>query len=256
MPLVGRPSGSADAVAVADAVGAAVGRRARRRAGRRCRRRVGRGDGVADEGADLGRVHLHGDAVHGRLERRGAGRDRDEADVAAGHAAELRDQPVEVPAAVEHDVPGDRVDEPADRARVGQRPGRQHPARHAGEERLLAGDAVEVAVLETVALPDEGQRVRPADRLRPGRQVDARPDLPLGPPEADRHAADRLGHLHETGQVDLGVVVDGEPGELLDRLDQRTTSRVARPAVELGTGDALLLESGLGHVGGRARTQS
>ena len=121
-------------------------------------------------------------------------------------------EPVEVPPAVQDDVPGDGVDEPADRARVGQRPGRQHPARQAGEERLLAGDAIQVPALEAVALPDEGERVGAADDLRACGEVDPGPDLVLGPLEAHRHPADRLGHLDEPGEVDLRVVVDRGAG--------------------------------------------
>ena len=166
-----------------------------------------------------------------------ARRDGDEPDVAAGHPPELGDEPVEVPPAVKDDVPGDGVDEPADRARVGQRPGRQHPARQAGEERLLAGDAIQVPALEAVALPDEGERVGAADDLRACGEVDPGPDLVLGPLEAHRHPADRLGHLDEPGEVDLRVVVDRELRELLDGRDQRAAAGVAGPPVELGTGD-------------------
>ena len=178
------------------------------------------------------------------------GRDRDEPDVAAGHAPELGDEPVQVPPAVQDDVPSDGVDEPADRARVGQRPGREHPARQAGEERLLAGDTVQVPALEAVALPDEGERVGAADGLRARGEVDPGPDLVLGPLEAHRHPTDRLGHLDEPGEVDLRVVVDRELGELLDGRDQRAATGVAGPPVELGTGDPLGLESGLRVVGG------
>ena len=219
----------------------------------RCSRRsrgVRGGDRVADEGADVVRVDLHGDPVHRRVECGGSRRDGDEPDVAAGHPPELGDEPVEVPPAVQDDVPGDGVDEPADRARVGQRPGRQHPARQAGEERLLAGDAIQVPALEAVALPDEGERVGAADDLRACGEVDPGPDLVLGPLEAHRHPADRLGHLDEPGEVDLRVVVDRELRELLDGRDQRAAAGVAGPPVELGTGDPLGLESGLRVVRG------
>ena len=132
-----------------------------------------------------------------------------------------------------------------DRGRVGQRPGRQHPARHTGEERLLTGDAVEVTVLEAPALPDEGERVGPADDLQTGGEVDPGTDLALGPPQADWNAADGVGHLDEARQVDLRVVVDRDPGELLDGRDQRAAAGVAGPPVELRAADPLLLERGL-----------
>ena len=118
------------------------------------------------------------------------------------HPPELGDEPVEVPPAVEHDVPGDGVDEPADRGRVGQRPGRQHPARQAGEERLLAGDAVQVAALEAVALPDEGERVGAADGLRARGEVDPGPDLVLGP-------------LRHTGTPPIASVISTNPARLI-----------------------------------------
>jgi hypothetical protein len=124
-----------------------------------------------------------------------------------------------VPAAVEDDVAGDGADQAVQRGRVGEGAG-ERAAGDAGEEGLLAGDAVEVAAGQVAALPDEGERVGAGHGLVAGGQVDARALLADGGVEADRDAADRLGDLHEPGQVDLGEVVDRHAGELLDGADE------------------------------------
>ena len=197
IPVVGAVVGAGDGVAAPGGVrvpASRCGPRPRCRSRGRCRGRRSR----TSPGSTCTAIPSTGVSSAGV-----AGRDRDEPDVAARHPAELGDQPVEVPPAVEHDVPGDGVDEPADRGRVGQRPGGQHPARHAGEERLLAGDAVEVTAPRG---PDAAGRRR-ARRSRP---------TICGP--AGRSTPERTscsGRRRHTGTPPTASVISTKPARLI-----------------------------------------
>ena len=86
---------------------------------------------------------------------------------------------------------------------------------------LLAHHAVEVAAGQVVALPHEAQRLR-AVQLLPARwEVGTRKRFVDSVFQADVDAAERVGDQREAEQADLGVVVDGDAGQVGDGLDQR-----------------------------------
>jgi hypothetical protein len=163
-----------------------------------------------------------------------------------GHPAQLGGQLVDVPAAVEHHVPGGDGDQPVQRDRVGERAAVGQPLGQAGGEGLLPGDPVQVAAVEAVPLPDERQRARSADGLRAGRQVHPGIAVLDRLVEADRDPAQGVGQLDEPGQVDLREVVDRDAGELLHGGDQRGPPGLPAAAVQLGSGDPLLAQRLLG----------
>ncbi len=90
-----------------------------------------------------------------------------------------------------------------------------------GHHHLLAHHPVQVAARQVVALADEAERLRAVELLRAGREVGARKRFEHRFFEADVDAAERVGDQRETQQPDLGVVVDGDAGEVGDGLDQR-----------------------------------
>jgi hypothetical protein len=143
-------------------------------------------------------------------------------------------------------VPGDDADEPLQPGRVRERSRRQQALRQPGAEGLLAGDAVEVAGLQPVPLPDERERFRAADGLPPGGQVHPGVGVAHRCVQAHGHPAERVGELHEPREVDLGEMVDADAGQGLDSGDQRAPAGLAAPAVQLGAGDALRCERLLG----------
>ena len=90
---------------------------------------------------------------------------------------------------------------------------------------LLAHHPVEVAAGQVVALPDEAQRLRAVQLLPAGREVGARKGFVHIVFQADVDAAERVGDQREAEQADLGVVVDGDAGQVGDGLDQRLAAR-------------------------------
>ena len=100
--------------------------------------------------------------------------------------------------------------------------------------RLLARHPVEVAARQVVALPDEAQRLRAVQLLPARREVGARKRFVDGVFEADVDAAERVGDQGEAEQSDLGVVVDGDAGQLGDGLDQRLAAGLG--GLRLGDG--------------------
>ena len=85
---------------------------------------------------------------------------------------------------------------------------------------LLAHHPVQVAARQVVALAHEAERLRAVEFLLAGREVGTRHRFEDRLFEADLDTAERVGDQRETEQPDLGVVVDGDPGEVGDGLDQ------------------------------------
>jgi hypothetical protein len=98
---------------------------------------------------------------------------------------------------------------------------------------LLAVGTVQVTVFQAVPLPDECQRLLGVQRLAPRREVGAGIRVVDGVLQAHVHAAKALGQVVETGQVDLGEVVDGHPGEVSHRLQRRSATCFAAPCFQL-----------------------
>ena len=90
-----------------------------------------------------------------------------------------------------------------------------------GHHHLLAHHPVQVAARQLVALADEAQRLRAVELLRAGREVGTRKRFEHRLFEADVDAAEGVGDQREAEQSDLGVVVDGDAGQVGDGLDQR-----------------------------------
>jgi hypothetical protein len=115
-----------------------------------------------------------------------------------------------------------------------------------------------------VPLPDELQCVRAGDGLRAGREVRAGVLAVVhGLAEVDLEAADDAGELEEAEQVDLGVVVDLQSGEAMDRLHEQLRAGgllvglghgVVHRAVAVGVGGVELVPAVAGdlHVGSHA----
>ncbi len=87
--------------------------------------------------------------------------------------------------------------------------------------RLLAHHPVQVAAGQVVALADEAQRLRAVQLLPAGREVGTRKWFVHGIFQADVDATEGVGDQREAEQPDLGVVVDGDTGQVGDGLDQR-----------------------------------
>ena len=126
---------------------------------------------------------------------------------------------------------------------TGQRPARDDPVGQRGHHRLLAHHPVQVAARQLVALADEAERLRTVELLPAGRKVGTRKGFEHRLFEADVDAAERVGDQREAEQPDLGVVVDGDAGQVGDRLDQRlatglgaATPRLRRPTIRLAPG--------------------
>ena len=159
-----------------------------------------------------------------------------EADAARGEPAEAQGEVAQVAdLEVLVDLQGPRgdVEEAVQAQRVGERPRAEHLADHRPEELLLAGDPVEVAVRELLALPHEGERLVALDHLAPCGQVDARVLLLGRPGQADLDAAELVDHALEPLEVDLQVVVDADLGEVLDRVDEQGRVAELEGPVEL-----------------------
>jgi hypothetical protein len=128
---------------------------------------------------------------------------------------------------------GGGVQDGVEPQRVQQRAAGGQLADHRGDEALLALDAVDVPARQARALPHEGQRLLAADRRDAGGQVDAGLGLARGPGQAHLHAVEVVDDLPEAVEVDLHVVVDAHPGQLLDRLDQQPRATQEERLVDL-----------------------
>ena len=93
-----------------------------------------------------------------------------------------------------------------------------------GHHHLLADHPVQVAAGQFVALADEAQRLRTVELLPAGREVRARKWFENRLFEAYIDPAEGVGDQCEAQQPDLGVMVDGDAGEIADSLDQRFTA--------------------------------
>ena len=103
-------------------------------------------------------------------------------------------------------------------------------------------DPVEVTARQVVALPDEAQRLRAVQLLPAGREVGARKRFVYGVFQADVDAAEGIGDQREAEQPDLGVVVDGDPGQVGDGLDQRLATGFGGLRLGLSRIHALLFD--------------
>ena len=108
--------------------------------------------------------------------------------------------------------------------------------------RLLSGHPVEVAARQVVALPDEAERLWAVQRLPARREVGARKWFVNSVFQADLDATQRIGDEGEPEQADLGVVVDGDAGEVGDGLDERLAAGFGRLRLGLCRVDALLFD--------------
>ena len=107
---------------------------------------------------------------------------------------------------------------------------------------LLADHPVEVAARQVVALPDEAQRLRAVQRLPAGREVRTGKLFVHRIFQADVDTAEGIGDHREPEQADLGVVVDGHPGQVGDGLDQRLPAGLHGAALTLGRVHVLNLD--------------
>jgi len=140
-----------------------------------------------------------------------------EQQVPAGQAAHLGREVEQVPARVgDHVLLGHRQ-QGRHLGQVAEHSFRPQLVHHRVDERLLAVGTVQVAVEQPLTLPDERQRLRGVQVLVPPVEVRAGLGVADRVVEADFHAAEDLRELIEPVQVDLGEVVDADPGELLDR---------------------------------------
>jgi hypothetical protein len=94
-------------------------------------------------------------------------------------------------------------------------------------------DAAEVGV--DVPGPHEGQGLDAAHVLAARGHVEVGVAVlqPVAGVVAQGDPAEGVDHLQEAGEVDLGVVVDGQPGRLRDRLDQQVGAAQGEGGVDL-----------------------
>jgi hypothetical protein len=81
--------------------------------------------------------------------------------------------------------------------------------------------AVQVTVVQAVPLPDERQRLGRVQPLPPGREVGARILVVDRVIQADVDSAESLCQIVETGQIDLGEVVNGDARQVSHRAQRR-----------------------------------
>ncbi len=134
---------------------------------------------------------------------------------------------------VDADRLGQRAQEVVQGERVGQHAAVDQLVGDRPQERLLPLDPVEVAARQLVALADEQQRLLALQvdgPLRPG-------DLVRGVVRLLRdlhlHAADRLAHRHETGEIEGGEMVDAHSRELLHGGDQQLGAAIRVRGIDL-----------------------
>ena len=193
---------------------------------------------AGDPVLNLVRIHPH-HALHAVVAPAGPVEHRDggERDVAAGQLLQLLDEIHDVPARRDHHRALHRRLQPLQRGGAGQRLAGDDPVGQRGHHHLLAHHPVQVAARQVVALADEAERLRAVELLPAGREVGTRKRFVHSVFEADVDAAERVGDQREAEQADLGVVVDGDAGEVGDRLDQGFAAglgalRVRRPRPE------------------------
>ena len=104
---------------------------------------------------------------------------------------------------------------------------------HGRDHLALVGGAAEVAVLVDVPGPGVGQRGRPVGLLAALLHVEVRQLVLHVLLRADLHAADGVDHVDDAAEADLDVVVDADPGVLLDRLHQQLRAAVGVGGVDL-----------------------
>ena len=148
----------------------------------------------------------------------------------------------DVPAVGEHHRALHRVLEPVQRGRAGQRLARDDLVGQRGHHHLLAHHPVEVAAGQVVALAHEAQRLRAVQLLPARGEVGARKRFVDSVFQADVDAAERVGDQREAEQADLGVVVDGDAGEVGDGLDQRLATGLGGFAARPRRVDAPVLD--------------
>src|SRR5271165_7257318 len=89
-----------------------------------------------------------------------------------------------------------------------------------------------------MALADEAQRLWTVELLPARRKIGTRKWLVYGLFQAYVDAAEGVGDQREAQQPDLGVMVDGDAGEVGDRLDQRLAAGLGSLGLGLGGRDA------------------
>lgn len=107
---------------------------------------------------------------------------------------------------------------------------------------LLADHPVQIAARQVVALSDEAERLRAIELLPAGREVGTGKRFVDSVFEADIDTAEGVGDQSEAEQPDLGVVVDGDTGQIGDGLDQCLAARLGGFGLGFGGIHALLLD--------------
>ena len=148
-------------------------------------------------------------------------RDGGERDVARRQLLQLLGELHDVPTVGQHDRTLHRLLQPVQGGRAGQRLAGNHFVRKGGHHHLLTHHPVQVAAGQVVPLPDEAQRLRTVQLLPARREVGPRKGFVHILFQADVDSAERVGDQREAEQADLGVVVDGDAGQVGDGLDQR-----------------------------------
>src|SRR2546427_2590532 len=141
----------------------------------------------------------------------------------AGEAVGDRADVSELEARVGHNPTANRIDHPDDLGKVEGEADAVDLLRERAYELLLAPDPAEVSVRVDVARAHEGKRADTAHvvaagvwKVQPGARV------LVGAVHTNVDASDGIDDLLEAREVDFGVVVDGEPGVLLDRADHES----------------------------------
>ncbi len=164
-----------------------------------------------------------------RLARHGA-----EVGRARAHALELPrelDDVEDLEVAVLHDVGGDGLHEPR---KVRDLARGEELREHGPQELLLASDAREVGnrVAGLVPRPDEGERRPPVELLAARLDVEPGQHILHRIRHAHAHAAERIDHALEPGEVDVEEVVDVQAGEVLDGPGDEIGAAAAHAALE------------------------
>lgn len=156
----------------------------------------------------------------------------------------------QVPPLIGDDVLFRGVDQLDQFHRVGEGPRLVQLVRRTRQEGLLPLRAVQIAHGQAVPLPYEGQRLLAVEALASRREVGAREAVLHGVLQTHRYAVQGARQMVETGQVQLGEVVDRDAEEGADRVDLRLAPRLAPLVLQLPPvldplGGELLLVLGL-----------